>query len=224
MANFTLNDVGLFGGLDENECAQLADLMTSHSYAKGAIIVQTNDPGDALYVVKEGKVKVSLLGKNGKELILDFLESGEFFGEMSLVDGEPRSANIICMKKCTVLRLGRKEFLKALRSFPSMSLNIMTELCIRLRKADSTLGSLALLDVFGRVARYILEKAEEEGEDHDEGLLIDKLPSQQEIARRLGTSRETVSRALSEFHKRGWLDTHGKGVLVRPELDHNYRY
>ena len=128
------------------------------------------------------------------------------------------------MKKCTVLRLGRKEFLKALRSFPSMSLNIMTELCVRLRKADSTLGSLALLDVFGRVARYILEKAEEEGEDQDEGLFIDKLPSQQEIARRLGTSRETVSRALSEFHKRGWLDTQGKGVLVKPELDHNYRY
>ena len=81
-----------------------------------------------------------------------------------------------------------------------------------------------LLDVFGRVARFVLEKADEEGEDREEGLWIQKLPSQQQMANRLGTSRETVSRALSEFHKRGWLESQDKGVLVRPELDHNYRF
>ena len=175
-------------------------------------------------MIQAGKVKVALQGKNGKELILDFLESGDFFGEMSLVDGEPRSASVICMNKCTVLRLDRKDFLKAVRSFPTVAINIMTELCVRLRKADSTLGSLALLDVFGRVARFVLEKADEEGEDREEGLWIQKLPSQQQMANRLGTSRETVSRALSEFHKRGWLETLDKGVLVKPELDHNYRF
>ena len=224
MGAFNLKHVGLFGGLTEDESSSLAGLMTSHDYVKGDSIVKTNDPGDALFVVRSGKVKVSLLGKNGKELILDFLESGDFFGEMSLVDGEPRSADVICMNKCTVLRLDRREFLKAVRSFPTMAINIMTELCVRLRKADSTLGSLALLDVFGRVARFVLEKADEEGEDRDEGLWIPKLPSQQQMANRLGTSRETVSRALSEFHKRGWLENEDKGVLVKPELDHNFRY
>ena len=224
MSNFNLKDVGLFGGLSDEDSSNVAGLMTSHNFEKGDKIVETSDPGDALFVIQSGKVKVALLGKNDKELILDFLESGDFFGEMSLVDGEPRSANVICMNKCTVLRLDRREFLRAVRTYPTVAINIMTELCVRLRKADSTLGSLALLDVFGRVARFVLEKADEEGEDREEGLWIQKLPSQQQMANRLGTSRETVSRALSEFHKRGWLESQDKGVLVRPELDHNYRF
>ena len=90
---------------------------------------------------------------------------------------------------------------------------------VRLRRADESIGNLALLDVFGRVARFLMEKAEEEGEDIPEGTLIRKMPTQQHIASRIGTSRETVSRALSEFQRRGFIEQRGRGMLVRKELD-----
>jgi CRP-like cAMP-binding protein len=193
--------------------------MTKRNYPKDGMVVSADDPGDALYVISDGEVKVVLWGQNGREIILDTLTPGDFFGEMSLVDGEPRSANVICITDCRILRLGRREFLQALRSFPSIAINVMTELCVRLRRADEAIGNLALLDVFGRVARFLIEKSEEEGDDVPEGIIIRKMPTQQYIASCIGTSRETVSRALSEFQKRGLIESRGKGLLVRSDLD-----
>jgi CRP-like cAMP-binding protein len=117
------------------------------------------------------------------------------------------------------LRLGRKEFLQALRTYPSIAINVMTEVCVRLRRADEAIGNLALLDVYGRVAHYLLERVDEEGDQCPEGVMLRKMPTQQHIASRIGTSRETVSRALSEFQRRGFIEQRGKGLLVREGLD-----
>ena len=214
-----LKDVPLFGGLDDDDLARVALLMTEKVYPKDSVIVNVNDPADALYIVSDGEVKVSLWSDSGREIILSTLGPGHFFGEMALVDGEPRSANVTCTSDALILRLGRREFLQVLRSYPSLAINVMTEMCVRLRRADESIGNLALLDVYGRVARFLMELSEEEGDETAEGTLIRKMPTQQNIASRIGTSRETVSRALSEFQRRGFIEQRGKSMLVREELD-----
>lgn len=210
-----LEDIPLFGGMAPDELGHLAALLIEEEYAKGASVVNVGDPGDALFIVGEGEVKVSLSSENGREIILDTLEAGSFFGEMSIVDGEARSANVICTKKSFLLKLSRRDFLKAVRQFPSIAINVMTELCVRLRRADESIENLALLDVFGRVARFLIERADEEGEDVEEGLYVRKMPTQQHIGSCIGTSRETVSRALSDFQRRGFVEQRGRGLLVR---------
>lgn len=214
-----LKDVPLFAGLDEDDLSRLSLVLTDKHYPKDSVVVSASDPGDALYIIAEGQVKVSLWSDSGKEIILDTLSDGAFFGEMSLVDGEPRSANVTCITDAHILRLARRDFLQLLRQYPSIAINVMTEMCVRLRRADESIGNLALLDVYGRVARFLLELAEEEGEETAEGILVKKMPTQQHIASRIGTSRETVSRALSEFQRRGFIEQRGKGILVRDELD-----
>lgn len=214
-----LKDVPLFAGLDDDDLSRLSLLLTEKHYPKDSVVVSASDPGDALYIVAEGDVKVSLWSDNGREIILSTLPSGSFFGEMSLVDGEPRSANVTCITDAHILRLARRDFLQLLKSYPSIAINVMTEMCVRLRRADESIGNLALLDVYGRVARFLIEMADEEGDDTEEGILLKKVPTQQHIASRIGTSRETVSRALSEFQRRGFIEQRGKGLLVREELD-----
>ena len=214
-----LQDVPLFGGLSDEDLQRVSLLVTEKHYPKESVVVSVTDPADALYVVAEGEVKVSLWSETGREIILSTLDQGSFFGEMSLIDGEPRSANITCIKDSLILRLGRREFLQVLRNYPSLGINVMTEMCVRLRRADESIGNLALLDVYGRVARFLIERSEEEGEDVPEGVLIRKMPTQQHVASRIGTSRETVSRALSEFQRRGFIEQRGKALLVREELD-----
>jgi CRP-like cAMP-binding protein len=214
-----LKDVPLFAGLDHDDLARLSLILSEKHYPRDTVVVSATDPGDALYVVVEGEVKVSLWSDNGREIILSTLSSGAFFGEMSLVDGEPRSANVACTTDTLLLRLGRREFLQALRSYPTIAINVMTEVCVRLRRADESIGNLALLDVYGRVARFLLERCEEEGDVIAEGQIIKKMPTQQHIASRIGTSRETVSRALSEFQRRGFIEQRGKALLVRAGLD-----
>ncbi len=214
-----LQEVPLFGGLDEDDLKRIALLVTEKLHPKESVVVSVSDPADALFMLADGEVKVSLWSDSGREIILGTLEAGNFFGEMSLVDGEPRSANVTCTTDALILRLGRKDFIQLLRKYPSIAINVMTEMCVRLRRADESIGNLALLDVYGRVARYLLEKCEEEGEDVPEGTLIRKMPTQQHVASRIGTSRETVSRALSEFQRRGFIEQRGKALLVREELD-----
>ena len=214
-----LRDVPVFAGLEDDDLSRLVLMLTEKHYPKDSVVVSAQDPGDALYVIVNGDAKVSLWSDNGREIILSTLHSGDFFGEMSLIDGEARSANVTVLRDAHILRLARKDFIGVLRRYPAITINVMTELCIRLRRADESIGNLALLDVYGRVARFLLEKAEEEGEDTPEGVIIRKMPTQQHIASRIGTSRETVSRALSEFQRRGLIEQRGKGVLVREELD-----
>ena len=214
-----LKDVPLFAGLDDDDLSRMSLLLTEKHYPRDSVVVSASDPGDALYIVADGDVKVSLWGDNGREIILSTLPSGSFFGEMSLVDGEPRSASVTCISDAHILRLARRDFLQLLKSYPSIAINVMTEMCVRLRRADESIGNLALLDVYGRVARFLIELADEEGEDSPEGILLQKVPTQQHIASRIGTSRETVSRALSEFQRRGFIEQRGKALLVREELD-----
>lgn len=213
-----LRRVSIFADLEEEALASIARLMSERRFPKESVIVGQEDLGDSLFVVSRGKVKVVLYGRSGREVILSIFKAGDFFGEMSLLDNQPRSANVIALEDSTLLTLERKTFTTHLELYPQTALQILAEMSRRLRRADSVIGNLALLDVYGRVARFLRELAADEGEQIDGGLVIRQRPTQQEIASMVGTSRETVSRALSEFQRRGFLEMTGRKIVLRSQF------
>jgi CRP-like cAMP-binding protein len=211
-----LGSVSIFADLEPAELAALERLAELREFAEGAVVVSQEDPGDALYVLVEGKVKVVLYGESGREIILSIFKApGDFFGEMSLLDGEPRSATVIAAEASRLLVLSRKDFHAHLERRPRTALRVLTELSRRLRRADAVIGNLALLDVYGRLAGKLRELAEAEGEEIDGGVVLRQRPTQAEIAAMIGTSRETVSRALSDLARRGYVVISGKRLVLR---------
>jgi CRP-like cAMP-binding protein len=210
-----LRQVSIFQGLPEETIADLAQRVWHKQAGAGTVIVSHEEAGEALFVIARGKVKVVLYGETGREIILSILKAGDFFGEMALLDRQPRSANVVAVEESDLLCLDREAFQNHLTAHPSTALAVLAEMSRRLRHADEVIGNLALLDVYGRVARTIRDLAQKQGEPVDGGLLIKERPTQQEIAGLIGTSRETVSRALNDFTRRGMLEMQGKQILVR---------
>lgn len=204
-----LETVPLFKGLDAPEMEKFAELLREKSYPKGSVILFEDDPGDALFVVRDGRVKVVLVAEDGREVILGLLGVGEHFGELSLIDDQPRSAHVIAMEESTLLVLRRDDFRRRVEQSPSVAWSLLTELSRRLRRADGKIGSLVLLDVPGRIARMLLDTADEAGTEH-----IEKPLTHQTIAHLIGASRETVSRAMREFQDSGWIATDRRRIQL----------
>ena len=212
--NILLKRVSIFKDLDEFALQNLASKLEPVNYPRDTEIFRQDDDGDALFIVVKGRVKVVLHNENGREAILTIFKAEDFFGEMSLLDGEPRSAGVYTTEKSTLLRLSRQHFVEHLEAFPPSARQILSEMCTRLRRASEIIGNLSSLDVYGRIARVLIDLAKSEGERQDEGIFIKNRPTQQELASMVGTTRETVSRVLSEFQKRGLIATQGKTVLL----------
>ncbi len=186
-----LRSVPLFSQLPEEDLLAIATLTRERTYPKGSVIVFEDDPGDALYLVADGQVKVVLIGEDGREVILTVLGGGTFFGEMALLDDRPRSAHVIAMEDSTLLLLRRDDFQARLRQSPAVAISLLAELSGRLRLADEKIGALVLLDVNGRVAALLLRLAQDEDGDR-----ITKKLTHNTIAQMIGSSRETVSRTM----------------------------
>jgi CRP-like cAMP-binding protein len=210
-----LEKVGIFADLPKEDLRDLAQRMQPREHQSGAVIVGQEDRGDSLFAITSGRVKVVLYGDSGREIILSMLREGEIFGEMSLLDNQPRSASVIALEPTRLLVLERSAFVHHLETHPATALAILAEMSRRLRQADKVIGNLALLDVYGRVARLLKDLAAKEGVETEDGTLIKERPTQQEIASMVGTSRETVSRALNDFAKRGLLVLSGKQIVLR---------
>ncbi|HEU4990005.1 MAG: Crp/Fnr family transcriptional regulator [Gemmatimonadota bacterium] len=204
-----LATVPLFSGLDRPELQRFAELTREKSYPRGSVILFEDDPGDSLFVVRQGRVKVVLIGEDGREVILGVLGVGEHFGELALIDDRPRSAHVIAMEDSDLLVLRREDFRARVESSPSVAWSLLTELSRRLRRADDKIGGLVLLDVPGRIARLLLDLAEESG-----GPAIEKALTHQTIAQMIGASRETVSRAMKEFQDSGWIAVERRRISV----------
>jgi CRP/FNR family cyclic AMP-dependent transcriptional regulator len=204
----------IFKGLGEKELAVLTERAIRKRFLKDSIIVQEADEGDSLMVILSGRVKVVLHSEEGKEIILSILKDGDFFGEMSLLDGEPRSATVIAMEDSTLLIIQRNDFLYQIEKNPSIAKAIFAEMSRRMRRADERIGNLILLDVYGRIARFLLDLARAEGKKVEGGILIEKRPTQQDIASIVGTSRETVSRVLGELNRRKLISISGKSITI----------
>ncbi len=204
-----LATVPLFRELDRVSVRGFAELTREQKFAKGAMIVSEGDPGDALFVVRSGEVKVLLIGEDGREVILNVLGVGDHFGELSLIDGRPRSAHVVSTQASSLLVLRRADFRRQVEQSPAVAWGLMIELSRRLRQADGTIGSLVLLDVPGRVAKVLLEHA-----TPGEPATLVKQLTHQTIAHMIGASRETVSRAMAEFQEKGLITVQRRQVTI----------
>jgi len=172
------------------------------------------EAGSALFVIISGKVKISRTSSDGREVILSILDESDFFGEMAILDGLTRSANVIAIEDSDVFLIQREQFLNLLHEHPEVSVALLQELTKRLRMADMKIKALSLKDAEGKVATVILQIADDIGKIQRGIVEIEKLPLQQDLANMAGTSRETISRTLHAFAKKGLIELEGSKLRI----------
>ena len=209
-----LQSVSIFWDLNEDELGYIADKMVAKHFENGNYIFLEDSEGEQCFFVLEGSVKVTRLSKDGREVILAMLNEGDFFGEMSLLDGESRSANVIALEKTKVLTLDRNDFIAVVNDYPQIAVQLLKELARRLRKSDRQIASLSLSDAEKRIALCIIRFADEQGVIQNGKVSIPKTPIQQDIANMAGTSRETVSRALGLLEKEDLIERNGRELII----------
>jgi CRP-like cAMP-binding protein len=214
-----IRTVPIFSDLAQHDLENLARLATRRRYPKDGVVFFENEEGDWLFMVAQGRIKVTILGDDGREIILSVLGPGDFFGEMALVDNEPRSATAIAAEDTELLCLSRADFEGAVGANPLMMMGLIRVLTSRLRHANHQISTLALLDVYGRVARVIVEMAREDGRRLKDGRIAFHRPTHQEIANRIGTTRETVTRTLKDIQRQGLIRISGKEIVVEQDFE-----
>lgn len=191
-----LRNVPIFTDLTDSDLTKIASKMVPRVYEKGQMILLEESMGETFFIITQGAVKVTRLSADGREVILAILGESDFFGEMSLLDGEGRSANIVANEDAKVLTLSRNDFLDCLESYPKIAIALLEELATRLRKSDQQIESLSLSDSEHRIGITLIRLAAELGTIKQGHVTVKNLPYQQDIANMAGTSRETVSRTL----------------------------
>lgn len=214
VSTLLLRNVPLFAVLPEHQLGLLTSMVARKTFARGTTIISAGGPTDSLYIIISGRLKVMMSDNEGREVILAILGSNEFFGEMSLVDDSPRSASVVTIESCELLSLAKRDFNKCLEDNFEMAMTVMRGLVKRLREADQKIGSLALMDVYGRVARLLLEMSEDVG---GERIVVKKL-AKQDIAKMIGASREMVSRVMKDLQIRGYIELRPGGLLLRDNI------
>ncbi|MGZ6970467.1 MAG: Crp/Fnr family transcriptional regulator [Thermoanaerobaculia bacterium] len=210
-----LSKVPLFEGISPEDRAALARVATLRTYRRGETIVQQGQPGDAFYVLVRGRVAVAIVAPDGREVVLNTLGEGDHFGEMALLDDAPRSASVIAQEKSDLAILSRAVFLDLLKSNFVLTRALLAAFTARLRRANATIEGLASLDVKARLARYFQELAATRGRKAGGGWSVVVRPSQREIADTIGSSRETVSRTMSQMAVEQLIVPKGKAVYVK---------
>jgi CRP-like cAMP-binding protein len=208
--------VPLFSMLTPSQAESVADAVIKRRFKRGELIVEQGKKSNALFIILTGRARVLTTDTRGREVILANLSPGDYIGEMSLIDNEPHSASVRAEVQTDVLMLGRVEFARCLPENTSMAYAVMKGLVQRLRHADRKIESLALMDVYGRVARALIEAAETDAQ----GLLVirDKV-SRQDLAKMVGASREMVSRVMKDLEERGYIETlENNSVLIKERL------
>jgi CRP/FNR family cyclic AMP-dependent transcriptional regulator len=209
-----LKTVPLFASCPEEQLRMLTTVVTRKSAPRSTTIMAGGDPTDSLYIVLSGRLKVMMSDSEGKEVILAILGPGEIFGEMGLIDDEPRSATVISIEPCELLSISKRDFKKCLQENFEMTMAVMRGLVKRLREADRKIGSLALLDVYGRVARLLLDMAE----NVDGEKVVTKRLPKQDIAKMIGASREMVSRVMKDLQTGGYIEMRGSQIVLRDTI------
>lgn len=209
-----LREVPIFTELTDDDLSIITDLTVRRAYPKNTMIVIEEDQGDTLYIIESGSVKITRLDEDGREVILAILGSAEFFGEMALLDGQGRSANVMAIEDTILFTLHRRAFLDVLERFPSISIQLLREMTGRLRKSDQQIKSLSLSDAEHRIGIALHRFAEDMGVFKMGQVVIHRLPYQQDIANMAGTSRETVSRMLKSLEKKGLVEREGHRLII----------
>jgi CRP/FNR family transcriptional regulator, cyclic AMP receptor protein len=210
--------VPLFSTLTQAQAESVSQSVTKRRYKRGELIVEQGKKSNFLAIVLTGRARVVTTDSRGREVILATMNPGDYVGEMSLIDNQPHSATVRAEVQTDVLILGRMEFARCLPENTSMAYAVMRGLVLRLRHADRKIESLALLDVYGRVARVLLEAAQPDKEGH---LIIKERVSRQDVAKMIGASREMVSRVMKDLEDRGFIESAEDGTTVIKERLHS---
>jgi CRP/FNR family cyclic AMP-dependent transcriptional regulator len=214
-----LRTVPIFSELTDQDIASLARHATRRHYPKDTVVFFENEEGDFFFTIVQGRIKVTILGDDGREIILSVLGPGEFFGEMALLDNEPRSATTIAAEDSELVSLSRADFEGVLAHNPGIMSSLIKVLTARLRHANHQISTLALLDVYGRVARVIVEMARDDGKRLKDGRISFQRPTHQEIANRIGTTREKVTRMLKDLQRQNLIKVTGKEIVLEPDFE-----
>lgn len=206
----TLKQVPFFSGLSDEHLAALERCCITRQFGKNSIIINEDEPPDCLYIIKSGRAKVFLCDENGKQIVINTLGAGDYFGELALIDDDPRSASVMTTEPSSLCIMFRDTFRNFLRDDPGFSVNLITDLAKRVRDLTLKVKSFAFDDVYKRVIETLLDLSVEEG---GKRYVKEKL-TQQEIADRVGASREMVARILKELSMGGYISTEDKSMSL----------
>ena len=209
-----IQTVPLFSDLSETSLKVITDKMVARSYGKEKMILIEESAGETFFLISEGTVKITRMSDDGREVILAILGEGDFFGEMALLDGEGRSANVVALEDAEVLTLQRSDFLDILERFPKIAIHLLKELTTRIRHSDQQIESLSLSGAEQRIALVLIRLAEEMGQIKEGTVSIEHMPYQQDIANMAGTSRETVSRVYKMLEDKNHIVREGKTLKI----------
>jgi CRP/FNR family cyclic AMP-dependent transcriptional regulator len=212
--NEVLAKVPLFSGLPDEERERLGALLRVRRYARGEVIFLEGDQGTALCLIAEGRIRIQLTGTDGREVVINVYGPGEIFGELALLDGEPRSADAIAQEAARVFWLQRDDFAAFLDSHPRAAMTMLASLSRRLRHTTRVVQDATFRDVPARLARVLLDLAARNGQAVEPGIRIESRLTQGEMAAMVGASRETVNRALRGFEQRGLIRWEANRILI----------
>ena len=208
-----LENVPLFSGLSTESLAEIEQHSSVKSFRKNAIIISQDDKSYSLYVILSGRVKVFVSGEDGREAVLNYQGAGDYFGDLALIDKQPRVASVMATEASKFMIISRQDFLTCLSRNPEIAINLIKPMTQRMRMLAKNVSSLALMDVYGRVARILLQQAVEK-----EGEMVTGRITQQEIAEMVGASRAMVSRILKDLKTGGYISVHNKCVTIHQKL------
>ena len=212
--NETVRKAPLFSALDDEAAASLRASMTEIKVGKGQTLFKEGEPGDRLFVILEGKLKLGTSSGDGRENLLNILGPSEMFGELSLFDPGPRTATATAVTDARLLALAHDQVIGWVTKHPQVSLQLLARLSQRLRRTNESLADLVFSDVPGRVAKAIMDLGARFGVTKDDGLHVNHDLTQEELAQLVGASRETVNKALADFAGRGWVRLEPRAVVV----------
>lgn len=216
----SIENVDLFDGLSPDEIRLLRDTSIVREFAKNTVLIHEGDVADSLFVVESGRVKVYCSDKGGKDFVLNLLEAGDYFGELALLDDDRRSASVRAMEPTTVRIIYKEDFKSILDLHPNITRILNKNLTRRIRKLTNDVKSLALQDVYGRVVKVLTNLAEPE--DEDGNMRIQEKLTQQEIADRVGSSREMVARILKDLTIGEYIEVDGRHIVIKKKLPESY--
>ena len=221
-----LRKIPIFSSLSDVEIARLAQVTSLRLCRKDEVVFYEDEEGDFFFVIVAGRVKVTLLGipdrftrGYGREVLLSSLGTGDFFGEMALVDNEPRSATAVATEETELLCIHRTDFQRVLTNYRGFVTGLLRSLTARLRRANHQLATLVILDSYGRTARAILDMARERGKRRKDGSLAVKWSGPKEVATNVGTTTATVTRMLKDLEKQGMIEVQKAQLVVRPDFE-----
>lgn len=209
-----LKKVPIFSGISSKDLEKIVAVTHQRKYRKDSMILIEEEAGQTMFILMSGQVKISRISEDGREVILAVMAEGDFFGELSLLDGQSRSANVTVIKDAEMLLINREDFLNLLNEFPQIAIQLLRELAGRMRKSDSQIKSLSLKNATGKVTGTLHRLAEDIGFPKDNQIIIENLPTQQDLANMAGTSRETISRVLQKLINDKYIVKEGSKLII----------